>query len=144
MRVAVVDIGTNSTRLLIADVDDGRVVDEPERHSEVTRLGMGVDANGALSDEAMGRVFATLDRYRELIDRHDGERSIAVLTSAVRDAANGDEFATKVKEEYGLEPHVLTGDEEARLTFLGATSELDPDDRTPTLVLDLGGGSHEM
>jgi exopolyphosphatase/guanosine-5'-triphosphate,3'-diphosphate pyrophosphatase len=144
MRVAVVDIGTNSTRLLVADVDGDRVTDELERHSEVTRLGTGVDANGALDDEAMGRVYKTLDEYRELIDRHGGERCLAVLTSAVRDAANGQEFARTVEEGYRLEPHILTGDDEARLTFLGATSERDPDDPTPTLVVDIGGGSTEM
>jgi exopolyphosphatase/guanosine-5'-triphosphate,3'-diphosphate pyrophosphatase len=144
MRVAVVDIGTNSTRLLVADVDGDRVTDELERHSEVTRLGTGVDANGALDDEAMGRVYKTLDEYRELIDRHGGERCLAVLTSAVRDAANGQEFARTVEEGYRLEPHILTGDDEARLTFLGATSERDPDDPTSTLVVDIGGGSTEM
>jgi exopolyphosphatase/guanosine-5'-triphosphate,3'-diphosphate pyrophosphatase len=142
MRVAVVDIGTNSTRLLIADVDDGRVTGELERHSQVTRLGVGVDANGALSEEAMDRVFATLDEYDELIGHHQAGRKVAVLTSAVRDAANGGDFASKVEQHYGLEPHVLTGDEEARLTYLGATSERD--DQAPTLVIDIGGGSTEM
>jgi exopolyphosphatase/guanosine-5'-triphosphate,3'-diphosphate pyrophosphatase len=142
MRVAVVDIGTNSTRLLVADVDDGRVTGELERHSQVTRLGVGVDANGALNDEAMGRVFTTLDEYDELIGRHEARRKVAVLTSAVRDAANGGDFASQVERDYGLEPHVLTGDEEARLTYLGATSERD--DHAPTLVVDIGGGSTEM
>ncbi len=144
MRVAVVDIGTNSTRLLIADVVDGRVTDELERHSSVTRLGAGVDAEGRLSTEAMERVYATLDRYRELIDRHGADTALAVLTSAVRDAANGDEFASTVRDRYGLAPHILTGDDEARLTFLGAMSERDPDDKTPTLVIDIGGGSTEF
>ncbi len=144
MRVAVVDIGTNSTRLLIADVVEGRVTDELERHSSVTRLGAGVDAEGRLSDEAMQRVYSTLDRYRELIDRHRVERGLAVLTSAVRDAANGEEFAVTVHDRYGLAPHVLSGDDEARLTFLGAMSERDPDDTTPTLVIDIGGGSTEF
>jgi exopolyphosphatase / guanosine-5'-triphosphate,3'-diphosphate pyrophosphatase len=144
VRVAVVDIGSNSTRLLIADVRDGRVTGELERRSRVTRLGKGVDASGALDEEAMGRVYQTLAEYRELIDQHQAERAIAVLTSAVRDAANGDEFATEVKEAYGLEPHILSGDEEARLTYLGATSERDPEDRAPALVLDIGGGSTEM
>ncbi len=115
---------------------------ELERHSNVTRLGVGVDANGALDDEAMGRVFKVLDEYDELIRHHGAERKLAVLTSAVRDAANGGDFASKVKDDYGLEPHVLTGDEEARLTFLGATSERE--DETPTLVVDIGGGSTEM
>lgn len=144
MRRAVVDIGTNSTRLFIADVEDGRVVDVVERRTEITRLGAGVDADGRLSDEAMERVFVVLDDYRVLIDRHGVARSVAVLTSAVRDAANGAEFARLVGTRWGFEPHVLTGDDEARLTFLGATSERDPDDQTPTLVMDIGGGSTEL
>lgn len=144
MRRAVVDIGTNSTRLFIADVEAGRVVDVLERRTEITRLGAGVDADGRLSEEAMGRVFVVLDDYRALIDRHGVVRSVAVLTSAVRDAANGAEFARLVGTRWGFEPHVLTGDEEARLTFLGATSERDPYDRTPTLVMDIGGGSTEL
>ena len=144
MRVAVVDIGTNSTRLLVADVEGGRVTDELERESVVTRLGAGVDAEGLLQPEAMERVYATLARYRELIDRHGADTAVAVLTSAVRDAANGEEFADTVRTRYGLEPHILTGDQEAGLTFLGATSERDPDDRTPTLLVDIGGGSTEV
>ncbi len=144
MRVAVVDIGTNSTRLLVADVDDGRVTDELERESIVTRLGAGVDADGRLQEEAMERVYSTLASYREQIDRLGADTALAVLTSAVRDAANGEEFADAVRTRYGLEPHILSGDEEARLTFLGATSERDPNDRTPTLVIDIGGGSTEL
>jgi exopolyphosphatase/guanosine-5'-triphosphate,3'-diphosphate pyrophosphatase len=143
VRRAVVDIGTNSTRLLIADVADGRVEDVLERRTEITRLGAGVDADGHLSEEAMGRVYAVLDRYRELIDRHATEDAVAVLTSAVRDAANGGEFADAVRDRWGIRPFVLSGDDEARLTFLGATSERDPDDATPTLVIDIGGGSTE-
>ncbi len=144
MRVAVVDIGSNSTRLLIADVQDGRVTQELERRSKVTRLGAGVDADGRLRDDAIDRVFTTLDGYATLIDEHDCDKRLAVLTSAVRDSANGEQFADAVRSRYGLEPHVLSGDEEARLTFLGATSDRDPDDPTPTLVLDIGGGSTEM
>ena len=144
MRVAVVDIGSNSTRLLIADVHDGRVTAELERRTEVTRLGAGVDADGRLRDDAMERVFATLDRYTAQIEDCRCDERLAVLTSAVRDSANGEQFAAAVKTRYGLEPHVLTGDEEARLTFLGATSERDPADTTPTLVFDIGGGSTEM
>jgi exopolyphosphatase/guanosine-5'-triphosphate,3'-diphosphate pyrophosphatase len=143
VRRAVVDIGSNSTRLLIADVEDGRVGDVLERRTEITRLGAGVDADGRLSEEAMGRVYAVLDRYRELIDRHGAEDAVAVLTSAVRDAANGDEFAGAVRDRWGIRPFVLSGDDEARLSFLGATSERDPDDPTPTLVIDIGGGSTE-
>jgi exopolyphosphatase/guanosine-5'-triphosphate,3'-diphosphate pyrophosphatase len=144
VRVAVADIGTNSTRLLIADVQDGRVTAELERRSNVTRLGTRVDADGWLQDDAMRRVYAVLDDYKALIERHHADKRIAVLTSAVRDAANGAEFAHTVQTRYGFIPHILTGDEEARLTFLGATSERDPDDRTPTLVIDIGGGSTEL
>jgi exopolyphosphatase/guanosine-5'-triphosphate,3'-diphosphate pyrophosphatase len=144
VNVAVVDIGSNSTRLLIARLIDGRVEAELARATSVTRLGAGVDADRRLREDAMARVFATLDGYRAQIDAHGCERAIAVLTSAVRDAANGGEFAAAVRSRYGLEPHVLTGDQEARLTFLGATSERDPADLTPTLVLDIGGGSTEL
>jgi exopolyphosphatase / guanosine-5'-triphosphate,3'-diphosphate pyrophosphatase len=144
MRIAVVDIGTNSTRLLVCDVEDGRVTDELERHSSVTRLGAGVDADGRLGQEAMERVYSALDDYRQLIDRRGADRAIAVLTSAARDASNGQEFADTVRERYGLEPHVISGDEEARLTFLGATSERDPQDTAPTVVIDIGGGSTEI
>jgi exopolyphosphatase / guanosine-5'-triphosphate,3'-diphosphate pyrophosphatase len=144
MRVAVIDIGSNSTRLLIADLDGDRVVDELERRSVVTRLGAGVDANGHLRDDAMDRVYATLDEFKEETERRRPDREIAILTSAVRDATNGGEFAQAVADRYGFEPHVLKGDEEARLTFLGATSERDPEDQTPTLVVDVGGGSTEL
>jgi exopolyphosphatase/guanosine-5'-triphosphate,3'-diphosphate pyrophosphatase len=92
----------------------------------------------------MERVFATLDGYRKLIDRHQADRSIAVLTSAVREAANGEEFAGAVEQRYDLVPHILSGDKEAQLTFLGATSERDPSDSTPTAVIDIGGGSTEI
>src|SRR5947209_9761004 len=143
-RVAVVDIGTNSTRLLVAELDGERVREELERESRVTRLGAGVDSSGALQDDAMERVYDVLGDYRRLIDRHGAGRAVAVLTSAVRDASNGEQFADTVRERFGLEPHVLTGDEEARLTFLGATGERDPDDPTPTLVIDIGGGSTEL
>ncbi len=144
MRVAVVDIGSNSTRLLIADVEDGTVTDELERISVVTRLGAGVDADGRLRDDAMERVYSTLADFRALIDRHHADTALAVLTSAVRDAANGKEFAEVVEHRFGLTPHVLTGDQEARLSFLGATSDRDPSDKTPTLLVDIGGGSTEV
>ncbi len=144
MRIAVVDIGSNTTRLYVAERDDGRITAELERFSTVTRLGAGVDADGSLNDEAMQRVYATLDDYKPIIDRHRVDRAIAVLTSAVRDAANGQQFAQTVNERYGLTPRVLSGDEEARLTFLGATSERDPSSTTPTLVIDIGGGSTEL
>jgi exopolyphosphatase/guanosine-5'-triphosphate,3'-diphosphate pyrophosphatase len=144
MRRAVVDIGTNSTRLFIADVSDGRVGEVLERRTEVTRLGAGVDAEGRLSADAMERVFAVLDSYRRLIDRHRVLDAVAAMTSAVRDATNGEQFASTVRSRWGLEPHVLSGEEEAGLTFLGATSERDPSDGTSILVVDIGGGSTEF
>jgi exopolyphosphatase / guanosine-5'-triphosphate,3'-diphosphate pyrophosphatase len=144
MRLAVVDIGTNSTRLLVADVDEGRVT-ELERRSIVTRLGQGVDASGRLADGAVRRVFAALDEYREAIDAHGATRVVGVLTSAVRDAANGPELTERVRTEYGVDARTIAGDEEARLTFLGATSERDGDgDAGPVVVIDIGGGSTEF
>jgi exopolyphosphatase/guanosine-5'-triphosphate,3'-diphosphate pyrophosphatase len=144
MRIAVVDIGSNSTRLLIGDVEDRRMKDELVRRTNVTRLGAGVDSDGHLAEDAMERVYRTLDGYKQLIDEHQAEKAVAVLTSAVRDAANGREFAQTVQDRYGLEPHVLTGDDEARLTFQGATSDRDRHDLTPVLVVDIGGGSTEL
>ena len=143
MRVAVVDIGTNSTRLLVADVGDG-TVRELDRRSVVTRLGQGVDATGALHEEAVERVVAVLAEYRAAIDELGAERTVAVLTSAVRDAANGPDFAARVRDEFGLDAHTLPGAEEARLTFLGATSERAPDAPSPVVVIDIGGGSTEF
>jgi exopolyphosphatase / guanosine-5'-triphosphate,3'-diphosphate pyrophosphatase len=144
MRVAVLDIGTNSTRLLIADTTEGRIDDELVRRSTVTRLGAGVDTDRRLREDAMERTFATLDDYRAVIDKHGADKAVAVLTSAVRDAANGREFAQAVADRYRLDQHVLSGDDEARLTFLGATSERDAEDTAPTLVIDIGGGSTEL
>ncbi len=144
MRVAVVDIGTNSTRLLVANVDpsDGSI-QELVRRSQVTRLGDGVDASGRLSEEATGRVYSTLERYRAEIEAHECEANLAVLTSAVRDAANGHEFAERVREDYGLDARVLKGEEEAELTFLGAMAGRAPATE-PTVVIDIGGGSTEF
>lgn len=143
MRVGVVDIGTNSTRLLIADVDDAGV-HELDRRSQVTRLGEGVDANGELGDEPMQRVFATLDAYWEAIDERGCEAAIAVLTSAVRDAANGADFTTQVGERYGFDARTLDGDQEAQTTFLGATTGRAGTHRAPVVVIDIGGGSTEL
>jgi exopolyphosphatase / guanosine-5'-triphosphate,3'-diphosphate pyrophosphatase len=143
-RVAVVDIGTNSTRLLIADVDPaGAAVDELVRRSTVTRLGDGVDASGSLSPEAVDRTCVVLSDYRELIDEHDCAANLAVLTSAVRDAANGPDFTERVREDFALDARTLTGDEEAQLTFLGAMHDRDPS-AEPTVVIDIGGGSTEF
>jgi exopolyphosphatase / guanosine-5'-triphosphate,3'-diphosphate pyrophosphatase len=145
MRTAVVDIGTNSTRLLVADVDTGTGrVQDLHRKSTVTRLGDGVDAGGKLSEEAMQRVFSTLTSYRATMDDLGCEKNMAVLTSAVRDAANGAEFTGRVHKDFGLDAQVLSGDEEAQLTFLGAMSERDGDPDEPTVVVDIGGGSTEF
>jgi exopolyphosphatase/guanosine-5'-triphosphate,3'-diphosphate pyrophosphatase len=143
VRVAVVDIGSNSTRLLIADVNDGRVT-ELDRRSVVTRLGEGVDASGRLGDAPQERVLATLDDYGAAISARDCDVRIAVLTSAVRDAENGAAFTETVRSRYGLDARTLSGDEEARLTYLGATAGRDPQDPTPRMVIDIGGGSTEL
>lgn len=140
----MVDIGTNSTRLLIAEVNQtSGSVRELVRRSKVTRLGDGVDAGGKLSEEAADRVFATLEEYRSEMDSQGAEANLAVLTSAVRDASNGAHFAAKVREDYGLDARVLKGEEEAQLTFLGAMAGRPPA-AEPTVVIDIGGGSTEF
>lgn len=145
MRTAVVDIGTNSTRLLVADVDPATGwVTDLHRESQVTRLGDRVDAGGRLSEEAIDRVMATLTGYRATIDRYGCEANMAALTSAVRDASNGAEFTERVRSGYGLDARVLSGDEEAQLTFLGAMSDRDGSSTEPTVVIDIGGGSTEF
>jgi exopolyphosphatase / guanosine-5'-triphosphate,3'-diphosphate pyrophosphatase len=146
MRIGAVDIGSNSTRLLIADVSpDGRIT-ELDRRSQVTRLGDGVDGSGRLSDAAAERVFATLDAYREALDAAGvpADARVAVLTSAVRDAANGAEFTARVRDRYGLDAQTIAGEREAQMMFLGATHGRDPADTTPLLVYDIGGGSTEL
>jgi exopolyphosphatase/guanosine-5'-triphosphate,3'-diphosphate pyrophosphatase len=144
VRVAVVDIGTNSTRLLIADVDRSTgVVHELLRRSKVTRLGAGVDSGGSLSEQAIARVLDTLGDYRSAIDSHGCTANLGVLTSAARDAANGASFAELVRDDYGLDARVLTGEEEAQLTFLGAMSDR-RESSEPTVVIDIGGGSTEF
>jgi exopolyphosphatase / guanosine-5'-triphosphate,3'-diphosphate pyrophosphatase len=144
MRVAVVDIGTNSTRLLIADVEPSAGVSERHRESIVTRLGEGVDATGRLGDEPQARVFAALERYAAEIAAHECDASTAVMTSAVRDAANGAGFMATVRDRYGLEGRTLSGDEEAAFTYAGATAARPPDDPTELVVIDIGGGSTEL
>ena len=138
--VAVIDIGTNTTRLLVAEVEDGEVV-ELERRTTITSLGQGVDATGRLADEAMDRVAEAVAVYREVIDRLGAEQVVAVATSAMRDAENGPAFGDYLKEKYGVDARTISGDEEARLTFLGATAGRN-DDRE-TVVIDIGGGSTE-
>ncbi len=145
MRVAVVDIGTNSTRLLIADVDrQTSAVEEVVRRSRVTRLGQAVDASGVLSQAAVARVLDTLGAYCREIDEHRCEANLAVCTSAVRDAENGSDFLARVREQ-GLDARMLSGEEEAQLTFLGAMSDrADGETGAPTVVIDVGGGSTEF
>ena len=140
MRVAVIDIGTNTTRLLVAETDGGQVV-ELERRTTITSLGQGVDATGRLADEAMDRVANAIADYREQIDRLGAERIVAVATSAMRDAENGPTFRDQLKERFGVDARTISGDEEARLTFAGATAGRG-DDRE-TVVIDIGGGSTE-
>jgi exopolyphosphatase/guanosine-5'-triphosphate,3'-diphosphate pyrophosphatase len=143
MRIAIVDIGSNTTRLLICEVQNGRVTEEYVRRSTVTRLGAGVDASGALNSEALTREHEALTDYHSTIDTADTPRTVAVMTSAVRDAANGEQFAQDVNARYGFETHILSGDEEAQMTYLGATAELNKDN-SRLLAFDIGGGSTEF
>ena len=135
------DIGTNSTRLLVAEVDGGTLT-ELDRRTVVTRLGEGLEASGRLSDPAVARVSEALADYREALDGLGAERVVAVATSAMRDAANGPEFRDEIERRFGIDARTISGDEEARLTFLGATAGRDPG--AATLVIDIGGGSTEF
>ena len=139
--VAVVDIGTNSTRLLVAGVDDRRV-SERERRNRVTRLGRGVDLSGQLSTEAIEDVCETVGEYLDVAGGENADELVAIATSAVRDAANGGAFVAELRERFAISARVLDGEEEARLTYLGATAEEPP--AAPTLVIDIGGGSTEL
>jgi exopolyphosphatase/guanosine-5'-triphosphate,3'-diphosphate pyrophosphatase len=141
LRVAVIDIGSNSTRLLVADVEDGRVT-PIERRSTVTRLGRGVDLSGRLAAEAIEATCGAIDPYVATLQEMGAERIDAIATSAVRDAANGGAFVAELRERFALSARVLDGTEEARLTYLGATSEHFPEE--PTVVIDIGGGSTEL
>jgi exopolyphosphatase/guanosine-5'-triphosphate,3'-diphosphate pyrophosphatase len=145
MRVAALDCGTNSLRLLVADID-GVTLTDVVRRMEVVRLGEGVDRTGRLSDAALGRTFAVLDDYAAAIRSFDVARTRMVATSATRDAANRDVFVAGVLDRLGVEPEVITGDEEAALSFEGATRELRGRRQlaTPYLVVDIGGGSTEF
>ena len=135
---AAIDCGTNSTRLLV-----GGGPRPLERLMTITRLGQGVDAERRLAPEAMDRTLAVLRDYRVVMDRHGVERVRMAATSAVRDAANRDEFLDAAEAVIGVPPELLPGDEEGRLSFAGATAGLDPDGG-PYLVVDIGGGSTEF
>ncbi len=142
--LAAIDIGTNSVRLLVADADaDGRTFTTRERLMEITRLGQDVNRTGVLAPEAIERTLATLRRYREVMDRMGVERVRATATSAARDAANRDDFMGPATDTLGVAPEVIAGAEEGRLSFHGATAELDRADG-PFLVVDIGGGSTEF
>src|SRR4051812_44132784 len=143
MRAAVVDLGTNSTRLLVGDVSDDGELTELARRSVVTRLGDGVDSSGRLADEAIERVFGVLADYRSLIDAGDVDKVIAVATSAVRDADNGESFGEALRERFDYDAQIISGEEEARLTFLGATGQR-AESGAELMVMDIGGGSTEF
>jgi len=144
-RVAAVDCGTNSTRLLVAESDGAGGLRTVERLMTITRLGQDVDRTGRLADEAIARTQATLTRYRTVMDDLGvpAGRVRVAATSAARDAANRDEWFAAAEAVVGARPELLSGEEEAELSFLGAVSDL-PADRGPFLVFDLGGGSTEV
>jgi exopolyphosphatase/guanosine-5'-triphosphate,3'-diphosphate pyrophosphatase len=142
MRVGVVDCGTNSIRLLIADIDGGNFR-EVTRQMQVVRLGQGVDETNQFHPDAISRTFAAVDLYAAEIARRGVEKIRFCATSATRDALNRNVFVDGVKERLGIEPEVISGDEEARLSFAGATREFSRADG-PFLVVDIGGGSTEF
>ena len=137
MRVAAVDLGTNTTRLLVADVEDGRVA-EVHRETRITRLGEDVDARKRLLPLPIARVRNALSDYRRTLERLGAERTLLVATSAVRDAENGEAFLGEIEWSYGFATQLVTGDGEAQLTRRGV------DPKPETLVLDIGGGSTEL
>jgi len=141
VRVAVIDMGTNSTRLLVADIDGGRL-EELERRSTITRLGRGVDTSAQLSADAIEDVCGAVAGYIVLYEELEPDRVIAIATSAVRDAENSGAFIGELRERFALSAGVLDGDEEARLTYLGACTARPATERT--LVIDIGGGSTEL
>ena len=138
-RVAAIDCGTNTIKLLIGDLPDVAV-----RESRMVRLGQGVDQTGRLSDEALARVFAAIDEYAAMIAAHDVGRLRFCATSASRDADNAQVFGDGVFARLGVRPEVLSGDEEAALAFAGAIRNLAARPEAPVLVVDIGGGSTEL
>jgi len=140
--VAAIDCGTNSTRLLVAR-PDGQNLLTLERLMRITRLGQGVDRRRALAPEAIERTVTILEEYRQVMDSFDVERVRMTATSAARDAGNREDFFAAAEQAIGVRPELLDGIEEGRLSFEGATRELDPDEG-PFLVVDIGGGSTEF
>ncbi|MFJ8825737.1 exopolyphosphatase [Streptomyces sp. NPDC102467] len=146
-RVAAIDCGTNSIRLLVADADpETSELIDLDRRMTIVRLGQGVDRTGRLAPEALERTFAACREYAAVIKEHGAERIRFVATSASRDASNRDDFVRGVLDILGVEPEVITGDEEAAFSFTGATKELTgrADLDKPYLVVDIGGGSTEF
>jgi exopolyphosphatase / guanosine-5'-triphosphate,3'-diphosphate pyrophosphatase len=144
-RVAAVDCGTNSIRLLVADVDLATATQvDLDRRMEIVRLGQGVDRTGRLAPDALARTLAALAAYSHRASELGVERTRMIATSATRDAANRDDFVRGVVDVLGVPPEVVTGDEEARLSFTGATRALPGDVPGPYLVVDIGGGSTEL
>lgn len=141
-RVAAIDCGTNSVRLLIADV--GSALRDVDRRMEIVRLGEGVDRTGRLSEAALARTMSALETYARRIDDLGASAVRMVATSATREAANAGEFVGGVRRLLGITPEVVSGDEEARLSFAGATHDLPGDVPAPYLVADIGGGSTEL
>src|SRR5690625_5154873 len=144
MRVAGIDCGTNSIRLLIADSEpDASQPREVVRRMEIVRLGQGVDKTGKLAPEALERTFKVAEEYAQLCEEHGVEKIRFVATSATRDASNRDVFVDGIEQRLGVKPEVLTGDQEAELSFAGATGAVQ-NQPAPYLVVDLGGGSMEF
>jgi exopolyphosphatase/guanosine-5'-triphosphate,3'-diphosphate pyrophosphatase len=141
VRVAAVDLGTNTTRLLVADVVDGRV-EEVHRETRITRLGEGVDARHRLLPVPIARVRNTLSDYRRTLESLGSERTLLVATSAVRDAENGEAFLGEIEWSYGFATRLLSGEEEAAMTVRGVASGREP--APGALILDIGGGSTEL
>ena len=141
--IAALDLGTNSTRLLVATPTGDGDIDTLVRRNTITRLGQGVDATGSLAPEAIARVVACLKDYRSDLDTHRVEHLRVAATSAARDAANREDFFDQVEDVVGRRPELLSGDEEGRLSFVGATRGLGPA-QGPFLVVDIGGGSTEF
>ena len=142
MRVAAIDCGTNSIRLLIADIDGGNFR-EVVRDMEIVRLGQGVDQTGQFHPDAIARTLAAVDKFAAEIAKRGVEKIRFCATSATRDATNRHLFVDGVRERLGIEPEVISGDEEAALSFAGAIKDLNPSDG-PFLVVDIGGGSTEF
>ena len=144
--VAAIDCGTNSIKVLIGDVRADGTLDVVLRDSRVVRLGQDVDRTGVLADEALERTFAAVDEFAAVVREHgvDPARVRFCATSASRDASNADVFREGVRRRLGVEPEVLSGDEEAALVFAGAIAAQDPRPAEPVLVVDIGGGSTEL